>query len=275
MSSGKPWTNREEQLLRKLWPVTKTRDLLPLFQNRTTAAISSRAKVLGVLKEIGAHKEWSRAEIHLLRKIYPDKSTKMVARMLGRTVESVNGRAVKLKLHKSAEYMASLDHIECERLKIVGGPHRFQKGIVPANKGLRRPGYFRGRMRETQFKKGQKGHNWLPVGTVKLNADGYLVRKIADEPNAGVGALNTNWEFVHRRVWEDAHGPIPKGYRIWWKDGNHENCALENLELLSGQEHMARTTKANLPPEIQSAMMQLAWFKRKLRKIEEGRNERN
>jgi hypothetical protein len=84
----------------------------------------------------------------------------------------------------------------------------------------------------------------MPVGTVKPNADGYLRMKVSDfpEPPGERGANSPNWKFLHVMVWEDAHGRIPKGHRIWWKDRNHKNCALENLELLSDKEHMARTT---------------------------------
>jgi len=39
------------------------------------------------------------------------------------------------------------------------------------------------------------------------------------------------------------------GLYIWWKDGNHRNCALENLELLSGADHMARTTVHKVSPK--------------------------
>lgn len=46
--------------------------------------------------------------------------------------------------------------------------------------------------------------------------------------------------FLHRQVWEDAHGAIPDGYEIHHIDGNPSNNALENLECVSHVEHMAR-----------------------------------
>ncbi len=39
------------------------------------------------------------------------------------------------------------------------------------------------------------------------------------------------WVPYHRHVWETAHGPIPKGAQITFKDGNALNCALSNLRL--------------------------------------------
>jgi len=126
-------------------------------------------------------------------------------------------------------------------------------------------------MSETQFKKGQRQQNHLPVGTIMPNTDGYLRMKVADLPLAiaGNGALSANWMFVHRMVWEQAHGPIPPGHRIWWKDGDHTNCALENLELLTGAEHMARTTIHNWPEDIKRVMQLNGVLKRQLRRIEE------
>ncbi|MGB2633890.1 MAG: HNH endonuclease signature motif containing protein [Candidatus Acidiferrum sp.] len=130
--------------------------------------------------------------------------------------------------------------------------------------------WSRGRMRETQFKKGQRSQNYLPVGTIKANWDGYLRIKVSDIPHNGAGAHDKNWEFVHKRVWEAAHGPIPKGHRIWWKDGNHENCALENLELLSDKEHMARTTVHTLPKDLVEVIQLKGALKRRIRRIEDA-----
>lgn len=37
--------------------------------------------------------------------------------------------------------------------------------------------------------------------------------------------------YVAKVVWETFMGPIPKGYKISFKDNNKENCSLDNLEL--------------------------------------------
>lgn len=50
--------------------------------------------------------------------------------------------------------------------------------LKPFNKGLRRPGWHVGRMRETQFRKGERSgiaaKNWRPIGTIRTDPDGYL-----------------------------------------------------------------------------------------------------
>lgn len=43
--------------------------------------------------------------------------------------------------------------------------------------------------------------------------------------------------FLHRRIWLDNNGPIPKGFHIHHKDGNWRNNSIENLQLVSASEH--------------------------------------
>jgi hypothetical protein len=199
-------------------------------------------------------RHWTVAEVALLREMYPTHTQRQIAGILGRSVRAINAKAKtkKVRLYKT-------------------GSGRFLKGHVPANLGLRRPGWFSGRMRETQFKKGGRSVNWLPIGTIRLDSDGYLRRKIAE----GVGGFGNRkvWEFVHRRVWEDAHGPIPRGHRLWWKDRNHANCSLENLELLTDAEHMARTTLHNFPEPLKRVIMLKGALKRRIRRMEADAEE--
>ena len=42
---------------------------------------------------------------------------------------------------------------------------------------------------------------------------------------------------LHRYVWEYYNGEIPKGYHVHHKDHNKDNNELDNLELLTKQEH--------------------------------------
>lgn len=76
--------------------------------------------------------------------------------------------------------------------------------------------------KKTWFKAGHKPHNTKPVGTI-CKSEQYLKIKIA-EPN--------KWQLYHRYVWEQANGPIPKNYIVTFKDGNTENCELNNLRMV-------------------------------------------
>ena len=53
-------------------------------------------------------KPWTPNEIKTLRKIYRDTPTKDVARKLGRSLSSVQGKAGNLGLHKTAAYMKKI-----------------------------------------------------------------------------------------------------------------------------------------------------------------------
>lgn len=48
---------------------------------------------------------------------------------------------------------------------------------------------------------------------------------------------STKRKYLHRYLWEKEHGKIPEGYEIHHKDHNSANNALENLELISAEEH--------------------------------------
>jgi hypothetical protein len=262
----RPWTSAEERLLRQLYPVKSQRECGALL-GRSHEAIASRAKILKV-RRVRKYHTWTETEDARLRKEYANTKTNVLSVIFGTDKGGVYARAKKLGLKKSEAYLAECLQ-ECGR-NISAHPRsiagRIQKGNVPPNKGLRRPGWHAGRMRETQFRKGTKPPNYCPVGTVKLNGDGYLRIKVLPH-SCGHGAKDKAWEFVHRRVWEAAHGPISKGHRIWWKDGNHENCAIENLELLSDREHMARTTVQRFPSDVKEVIRARAQLIRRINKI--------
>ena len=194
-----------------------------------------------------SYRVWTEIEVETLRWCYHDSRTEDIATALDRPLTQVYGKAKKLGLAKSQEYLDSPAACRLRRGDEVGKAYRFQKGIVPANKGLRRPGWFVGRMRESQFKAGQKGSNWLPLGSHRINADGYVDRKIFD-----TGYPPRDWRGVHRLVWEVKNGPIPAGHVVRFKDGRRttdvDRITLDALELLTLAENLARN---RLPPELQ------------------------
>ena len=53
-------------------------------------------------------KPWTPTEIKTLRKIYRDTPTKDVAKKLGRSLSSVQGKAGNLGLHKTVAYMKKI-----------------------------------------------------------------------------------------------------------------------------------------------------------------------
>lgn len=108
---------------------------------------------------------------------------------------------------------------------------RFEKGNVPANKGLK--GYCHPDCKKTWFKKGHTPVNHKHIGSERIDRkDGYILVKV-NEPN--------KWVLKHRLVWEEHNGSIPKGYVIIFKDGDKTNVSIDNLALISRAEHLELT----------------------------------
>lgn len=115
----------------------------------------------------------------------------------------------------------------------TGRTGRFEKGIVPANKGVRCPPGKGGRhpnARKTQFKKGHGRTGvavklYKPIGTERISKDGYVERKIHD----GM-PLQSRWRMVQHIRWEEINGPLPEGMVLKSRDGNRQNTDPSNWE---------------------------------------------
>ena len=194
-----------------------------------------------------------------MRERYPNTRTDRLAEELGRRVSTVYQHAIGMGLRKTPEYLASPDASRLRRDCTCGIPYRFKKGQIPPNKGLRRPGWGPGRMKQTQFKKGHVSANRRELGELRLNADGYVDMKVSERKGARA------WKAFHVVLWEDAHGPVPPGHAVVFKDRDTLNIDLPNLELLSRAQLMVRNSIHNLPPEIKSTIHVLGQLKRRIR----------
>lgn len=54
--------------------------------------------------------------------------------------------------------------------------------------------------------------------------------------------VNGKFKHYHRFLWEQAHGNVPKGYNVVFKDGDTMNCILENLECITDREIQLRNS---------------------------------
>lgn len=220
---------------------------------------------------------WTKAELERLQALYPNQPTRKLAKLFGRTESSLNGTARKLRLRKTEEYLLSPEACRLRRGEPRPGvATQFQKDHVPANKGLRRPGWSAGRMKETQFVKGQRtgkaAENWKPVGTILADTEGYLRIKIREAVHGseatGFGNVDV-WPLLQRHVWKEHHGAIPKGHVIAFKNGDRQNCAIENLECISRGDLAKRNAMWNrYPRELVEAIMANGALKRKMRSLQ-------
>lgn len=239
---------------------------------RSRSVVRKHAKALGVHFPTGRH-IWSEEEILVLRRWFPNQKTQGVADALGLTAAQVNFKAKALGIHKTQAYLESPAAGRLRRGDNVGKATRFEKGHVPANKGTRRPGWAPGRMAQTQFKKGRPpkaARNYVPIGTYRVNHDGYLQRKMTDSQDI---APARRWTPVHRLVWETAHGAIPEGHAVVFKPGQHttalQDITPERLECISREELMRHNSIHNRYPEpVKRAIRAKAQLTRKIRRIE-------
>ena len=128
----------------------------------------------------------------------------------------------KFNLDVTAEKMKSL----LSRKKINTGTRGclYKKGSVPWNKGKK--GYMGAN--RTSFKPGNIPANWKPVGSERIDTEGYALIKIA-EPK--------KWALKHRIIWEEHHKKkIPIGSVIIFADGDRSNLSIENLICVTREE---------------------------------------
>lgn len=186
-------------------------------------------------------KPWTAADDALMRELFPTTVTRDLAVMLGRNGPVVSARAKKLGLKKTPE------HVRLHGGWLTGAEgqnSRFKPGLRPwntGNVGVRHSP-------KTEFKKGDRAPNWMPLGTVKINTDGVLVRKVREGNNGGL-----NWEAEARCVWREANGPIPRGYCVVFKPGRQttvrELITLDALELITRGEMATRNSYWKKDPE--------------------------
>lgn len=195
-------------------------------------------------------RHWTPEELQAVTTRYATERTELIAADLGRTIRQVYGKAHQLGLQKSAAYYAAGNGGRL--VGIVGDKTRFKPGQTPWNKGT----HFvaGGRSAETRFKKGRpasEARNYVPVGSLRISADGILERKITDDPSLYPAR---RWVAVHRLVWIEANGPVPAGHIVVFKPGQRtteaDKITLDRVECISLAENMRRNTFHNYGPEV-------------------------
>jgi len=186
--------------------------------------------------------------------LYPNHSSKYIAKLLGVTISKVYNTAWGAKVKKSAEYMLTP---ESGRIIEPSVANQFKPGHTPHNKGKQISAEIYEKVAPTMFKKGNKPANTKPNGTINVRADSsgrlYQYIKIKD----------CQWELLQRHVWAQANGEIPTGSVVIFLDGNYLNCELSNLQVISRKENMARNTIQRFPAELQEIMKLTSKLKRK------------
>lgn len=175
---------------------------------------------------------WTAEDDAVLTALYATLSASEIAAQLERTRSAVKNRVNKLGLKKAGATNAG----------------RFTPGHASWNAG-KKGWQSGGRSAETHFKPGSRNGRaaqlYQPIGAERISKEGYLQRKVNDDM-----PLQRRWKSVHIILWEQHHGPVPHGHAVAFRNGDHTDIRIDNLECISRGELMARNTVHNYPPEL-------------------------
>ena len=192
--------------------------------------------------------------IDFLREIAPGKTYKEIVEIFNK----------KYDLDMTTKKLSSL--LGRKKIK-TGTTGCFRKGFIPWNKGKK--GYIGAN--KTSFKKGNKPKNWSPIGSERINDEGYTLIKVSNE-----GGMLKRWALKHRVVWEQHHKKkIPKGSVIIFADGNKNNLNIENLICVTRNELkvLNRCRLISSVPELTKTGLNVAKLKIKLEELRKEKKD--
>lgn len=196
-------------------------------------------------------------DIVYIKEHFAEMSSYEIADVLGMSKTAVRNIAYRHGLRKSREWIAERARMRTLDPSHGGRAFLFQKGHTPHTKGKRAEEWMTpeglARSTATRFKKGQRPATWKPLGSERINVDGYIEVKVAE---------GKPWRHKQRVLWERAHGPIPEGYMVSFKDGNKQNCELDNLYLLSRADGLRANSVTNYPDDVREIIHMRAVLKR-------------
>lgn len=205
-------------------------------------------------------RDWTTEEDDFLKAVFPTNSTKAIAWIMDRTYSSVSIRANSRGIKKSPEYLASEASGRANVTSEKAKASRFQKGIVPHNKGkkgVRYAGSEKG-----WFKKGNLPHNTRFDGATRINKDGHIEMRIE----------LAVWKTKQRIIWESVNGPVPRGHVLRFRSKALPDIyVIENIELIRMSDNMRLNSIYRYPPELVSAIKLLSKFKRRINEKQDRR----
>lgn len=228
------WTKKQIEYLKEISEGKFDQEITDLINkkfgtNYTKGAIASQRKKQHIKSTADWKKKYSQEVIDFMIKNYQGKDNIELADMLNEKfgLDTNGDKVCMLKANLIRRYGINL------RTGINRGCYK--KGNIPVNKGTK--GMFNVGGNKTSFKKGHKSANADEIGTEKIKYSkgdeiGYLYVKICD------GKGQKNWMPKHRLIYEKENGPIPKGHKVIFADGNRNNFDPDNLILVSNSEEL-------------------------------------
>lgn len=205
---------------------------------------------------------WTEQEDQWLREHYPDTPMEELVEHLDRTPRAIYNRARHYLGVRRTDEAIRESTIRARRRQ-PENKGEFKKGNIPFNKGLKRSEWMseegKAICAKTQFQKGLVPHNTQEVGYESISKkEGYIYMKVAE---------GEKMVLKHRYVWEQHNGAIPKGYNVQFKDGNRQNCDIDNLYIISRAEQMSQENSLHrYPAELKTAIFRLGKIRRVIKK---------
>ena len=211
---------------------------------------------------------------HIKRRKYTDKEVRYVAEhyatMSSREIAEVIGcghswvvtTAKELGLRKSKEWIAERARVVTLSFRHGSKATQFKPGHCPMNKGRKQVEYMTpeqiARTAVTRFRPGNRPVGWRPIGSERVNVEGYREIKMREGLRG--------WDLKHKVVWEAYNGEAPKGYCISFLNGDKQDCRIQNLYLKTRRELLLENSYANYPKDVQDVIHLRAVLKREINK---------
>ena len=199
-------------------------------------------------------------ELEIIRQLYPNTPNKVIATYMPHSASSISKKANTMGLKKSKEHIrengraiaiAQWNKLIDNNLQLKSN---FKKGHVPWCKGQKLSSEHIAKLTGV-FKKGQKPHNTLPIGSIR-NINNYNEIKYA----------NHKWISLARYNWEQVHGPVPGDMCVFKLDGDKYNDDINILCLVSRKD-LAKLNRnhAKLSPELKEVQILINQIKQKVK----------
>jgi hypothetical protein len=233
---------------------------------------SKNKKQLKKRKYTFIRKLWTPDELAIMEILYPDTDTRVIAKGFGRTVISVGNQAALMGVKKTPEYLSALPS---KKFLKAGAKTRFKKGNISFNKG-KTWGEFMSKQGQknslkTAFKKGN-----VPTNTKEK--DGVITSRHHKRSNWTEKFIRISigkWIPLRHYNWEKVNGKVPKGMIVALKNPSLGSYEVENLELITKAQNMARNTIIRYPEEVQQTMRVLKKLNRTIvdKKQKDGKKQ--
>jgi hypothetical protein len=189
-------------------------------------------------------RRWDKDDLRVLKKRYANNSNEELAAILYRTPQAIAVKAHKMGLHKSDIFLAQ---------------HGFKRGYTPHNKGRKMEEWLSPTVHE-KIKANQA--RTADRNRAVAKPDGSMSRRY----NGNYIKVAGRWRKLSHHVWTMHNGPIPVGYAVFHRDGDHYNSEIGNLYIDRKNDISIITAKRS--PKERSEVAQKTWATRRRRQAE-------